>query len=60
MTPTENLPIASRLHILLLVVAGLFVFAGMAAISLTRPSGSVVWTAYRRMDRLRARPAPRC
>ena len=46
MTPTENLPIASRLHILLLVVAGLFVFAGMAAISLTRPSGSVVWTAY--------------
>lgn len=34
------------LHSVLLGIAGLFVFTGMASISLTRPSGSEVWTAF--------------
>lgn len=46
MTPSENLQLASRLQSVLLGVAGLFVVACMAAISLTRPSGSEVWTAF--------------
>ncbi len=41
---SEELPNSRLLQRSLLVVAGLFVFAGIASISLTRPSGSEVWT----------------
>ncbi len=46
MRPSVELQNTRLLHILLHVVAGLFVFAGMASISLTRTSGSGVWNAF--------------
>ncbi|MDE2637744.1 MAG: FtsW/RodA/SpoVE family cell cycle protein [Chloroflexota bacterium] len=46
MRPSVELPYSRLLHNLLLVAAGIFVFAGMASMSLTRPSGSEVWIAF--------------
>lgn len=46
MTPPAVSPNVKRLPILLLASAVSFVFAGMAAISLTRPSGSDVWSEF--------------
>lgn len=43
MTPTAGSPNSERLQSILLVCAGLFVLAGTAAISLTRPAESDVW-----------------
>lgn len=43
MTPTAGSPNSERQQSILLVCAGLFVLAGTAAISLTRPAESDVW-----------------
>lgn len=46
MTPTAGSPNSDPLQSILLLCAGLFVFTGTAAISLTRPAESDVWLAF--------------